>query len=424
MPAPDGFARDYLLLALRLDRLRPGIVDAYFGPTELKAQADSESPRTPGQLREDAALLQTRLRQEVAEPDRRRWLEAQVVALEAQALMLTGDPLPYLDYVACCFDITPERTPEAAFVSAADELNRALPPGETGSETVAERLAAWDARFAIAPDRLSIPIDWLMATIRARADRLFGLPTGESVEIAPVSGMPWSTSNQYEGGGRTRLEINTDLLARPAELIRTLTRECYPGRHTEHAWKERRLVDDLGRLEASIAILNTPESLISTGLANLGERIVAPDETYQAMLIELYERGGLAIAADPGAAGDAADRQVRIRRAWDSLRAVTANAALMLHADGAPRAEVSAYLNRYLLVGPKQAQTRLEMIEDPIYRTHVIATFEGERLLSRWFELDLSSEHMDRFGRLLRELLTPGSIHSELAQAGMGNPGW
>ena len=44
IPAPDPFARDYLLLALRLDRLLPGLVDAYFGPASLKEQVALEPP--------------------------------------------------------------------------------------------------------------------------------------------------------------------------------------------------------------------------------------------------------------------------------------------------------------------------------------------------------------------------------------------
>ena len=40
MPAPDPIARDYLLLALRLGRLLPGVVDAYFGPADLTVQSN------------------------------------------------------------------------------------------------------------------------------------------------------------------------------------------------------------------------------------------------------------------------------------------------------------------------------------------------------------------------------------------------
>jgi hypothetical protein len=422
VPEPDSPARDYLILALRLGKVMPGLVDAYFGPQDLKAQVDAESPLSAVQLRNEVATLLARLPDEVAEPDRRRWLGAQLVALEAQTLALAGDPLPYADFVACCFDIRPERTPDAVFAAASDDISRALPPDETGASTVTGRLAAWEARFKIEPGRLPAVCEWLVERLRDRSDRLFGLPTGENAEIAYVSDRPWTALARYQGGRRTRVEFNVDRISRPAELIRVVCLELYPGRHTERAWKERRLVDDMGRLEHGVLLLSTPEALLGEGLASLGERIVAPDDAYPDLLMEMYERAGLAIIADPVAAREAADREVRIRRAKTILRAVPANAAFLLHADGAPREEVAEYLRRFLLTTPERADDRLALIEDPIHRASVITDYEGERLLHRWFELGPSSEQYDRFGRLLREATTPSSIDAELPSFGRG--GW
>ena len=424
IPAPDPIARDYLLLALRVNRLLPGLVDAYFGPADLKAQVEAEGPPTAAKLREEASALTARLSREVVEPDRQRWLQAQLVALEAQALMATGDPLPYSDYLACLFDTAPERTPESQFESAAEDLARLLPCGEKLSETVADRLAVWDARFRIAPDRLPAVVDWLVSQVRDRADRLLGLPTGERIEFVYVSGGPWSAFNQYEGGGRSLIEINTEVLCTPARLVEMAAHECYPGRHTEHAWRERRIVGDMGRPEATVAMLNTPEALISEGLAYLGERMVAPDEAMAGLLVELYGRGGLALAADRPAAFDAAEKQVRIQHALASLRPVTANAAFMLHADGASKEDVVAYLSRYLPTGPERAEKQLALIDDPICRAQVVVGPEGERLLRRWFELGPTAEQVDRFGRLLREQMTPGSISAELSSLGFGGSIW
>ena len=81
VPAPDPIATEYLLLGLRLDQHSPGLVDGYFGPAALKAQVDLEQPRPPARLREDARTLQRRVVTEVANPDRRAWLGAQLVAL-------------------------------------------------------------------------------------------------------------------------------------------------------------------------------------------------------------------------------------------------------------------------------------------------------------------------------------------------------
>jgi hypothetical protein len=79
VPPPDAVARDYLLLGLRLDQHIPGLVDGYFGPAELKAEVDMEQLRSPARLRDDAAALRDRLPSAVTEPDRRAWLEAQLV---------------------------------------------------------------------------------------------------------------------------------------------------------------------------------------------------------------------------------------------------------------------------------------------------------------------------------------------------------
>ncbi|MBF8290956.1 MAG: hypothetical protein HW391_1924, partial [Chloroflexi bacterium] len=68
VPAPDPVARDYLLLVLRLDQHRPGLVDAFFGPADLKATADMESLRPPGRLADDAVDLRERLPAEVHDP--------------------------------------------------------------------------------------------------------------------------------------------------------------------------------------------------------------------------------------------------------------------------------------------------------------------------------------------------------------------
>ena len=67
VPTPDPIARDYLLLALRLDQHIPGLVDGYFGPADLKAQVDMEQRRPAAALRDDAIALRARLAADVSE---------------------------------------------------------------------------------------------------------------------------------------------------------------------------------------------------------------------------------------------------------------------------------------------------------------------------------------------------------------------
>jgi hypothetical protein len=420
VPQPDEIARDYILLALRLDQHVPGLVDAYYGPAGLKAQVDIEPLRSPAALADDADALLARLTShgegeaEVAEPDRRDWLEAQTTALRTQARAMAGEELPYLEHVTSCFSWTPLRRDDEVFEAAARDLD-ALAPGEG---PLADRLAAWDARFEVPRDRLPAVIDWLLDRFRARATETFGVPIGEELRVSLVSGQPWTAYNWYDGGLRSRVDVNTDLPLRAADLIHTVAHETFPGHHLEHAWKEANLLDRLRRVEASVLLINTPECLVSEGLADVGRSFVAPLDESSDLLVELYERAGLSIAGDAAAARDAADRSVAMVPLRRRLTESRVNASLMRHADGASHEEALAYLKRVGRFAPEVAAKRLEFMEHPLWRTYVFVYHEGEALLNRWLEAVPARERAARFGRLLREQLTPRAIAAEIDAGG------
>lgn len=417
VPQPDAIARDYLLLALRLDQHVPGLVDGYFGPADLKARVDLEPLRPPARLRDDAAALRERLAGEVGGPhegDRRDWLDAQLLALETQAAALAGETLPYVEHLTRCFGWTPVRRDDAAFEAAAAELEAVVP----GDGPLDARLVAWDAASTIAPEALPPVVDWLVDRFRDRARGLFGLPDGERLAVAYVRGQPWSGYNWYEGGLRSRVDLNLDLPIRAADLVRVIAHETFPGHHLEHVWKEADLVVGRGRLESSVLLINTPECLISEGLANLGIGLAVPEDEGADVLVELYRRAGLAIGTDPGAAREAAETQLAISRPRRRLSEVRGNAALLRHADGASREETLDYLVRLGRSTPEQAAKSLEFIDHPLWRTYVFVYDEGEALLRRWVDAVPEQERPARFGRLLREQLTPAAVARELARAG------
>ncbi len=406
VPAPDAVAHDYLLLALRLDQRIPGLVDGYFGPADLKARVDTEQLRAPARLRDDAAALRVRLAAEVEDPGRREWLDAQLVALETQAAALAGEEVPYLEQVARCFAFAPARRPEAELDAAAAQVDALLP----GPGSVAERLAAWDRRFEVPLERLPAVLDWLVDRCRGRAAALFGLPEGEDLQVSLVTGRPWSGYNWFHGGRRSRVDINTDLPLHVGDAVCTVAHETYPGHHLEHAWKEADLVDRQGWLESSILLINTPECLISEGLANLGRRFVAPPDEQVDLLVELYGRAGLPIAADAAAARESAQLEIALSGARRTLTAVRGNAAILRHADGRSREEVLDYLEAVGRYAPATAAKRLEFIEHPLWRTYVFVYAEGEALLSRWVDAAPEADRAARFGRLLHEQLTPAAV--------------
>jgi hypothetical protein len=409
VPVPDPIARDYLLLALRLDQLVPGLVDGYFGPADLKAQVDLEQGRSAGRLRDDAIALRARLIGEVLEPDRRDWLDAQLVALETQAAALAGEPLPYLEHIAACFSFQPPRRDDAEFLAAAARIDAILP----GDAPLADRLAAWDARSTIPVERLPAVVERLVERFRDRAAGLFGLPDGEDLRVSLVTGQPWSGYNWFDGGRRSRVDLNTDLPVRAADLIHTVAHETYPGHHLEHAWKEADLVDGRGRMEASILLINAPECLISEGLADLGTAFANPEMSAVELLMDVYGWAGMAIAGDPLAARDAAERSAALAVPRRALSAIRGNAAILRHADGWSHDSVLDYLVEVGRFTPAVAAKRLEFIEHPLWRTYVFVYAEGEALLGRWLDQVPEPDRPARFGRLLHEQLTPAAIMAD-----------
>jgi hypothetical protein len=414
VPVPDPVARDYLLLALRLNLHVPGIVDGYFGPADLKAQVDQERLRPPARLAEDATVLRHRLAGEVAEPDRRHWLDLQLAALETIARVRAGEPLPYLEQVTRCFAHTPVRRPLSRFEDAAGRLDALLP----GDGPLAARLAAENDAWTVPPERVAAVVDVLVARYRARAAGLFGLPDHEELKVSLVHDQPWTGYNWYDGGYRSRVELNLDLPLRLPGLIAVAAHETYPGHHLEHALKEQRLVEELGRLEASALLINTPECLVSEGLANLGCEIVVPPDELESLLVELAPLAEVPLAADAGALRAAAARRASVAEQRATLDEAQVNAALMLHEDRLPRGDVLEFLIDVGRAAPEPAAKQLEFIEHPLWRTYVFVYSEGEALLRRWLDLVPAQRRAATFGRLLREPLTPPAIEAEIAAAG------
>ena len=168
---------------------------------------------------------------------------------------------------------------------------RRVPTCARGSKTRGERLT-------IPKDRLAGIADWLIAQLRADSDAVFASPDGEQLTVSLVTDQPWAAYNWYDGDLSSRVEINTDLPVRAAGLIGTLAHETFPGHHLEHTWKEQRLVRELGRVEASVQLINTPEAYISEGLADLGSSLTVDDARWQELFAGLCEQAGIELGAD------------------------------------------------------------------------------------------------------------------------------
>ncbi len=398
----DQVADSYLSLALNLDRHLQGFVDAYFGPPELRARIQSAEPRALDDLTDDVWRLRERIEGGVQDIQRKGFLSRQVRAMETVVRKLSGAQLDYVEEVELCFDITPQMVDEALFESAHAEMDGALP----GGGSLIERLNAWKRSTEIEPDRILPTFDLARRETRHRTRALFDLPPGEDVSLNLVADEPWSAYNWYLGSYGSRIDLNTDLPVRTSAVVPLLAHEAYPGHHREHAVKEHRLYRQLGCGEHAIQLLLAPECVLSEGIADSAQGIIFDDAELVTFLgEELYPHAGLS--------GEMAEQQVRLARAGEALRAVSGNAALLLHRDGLRPDQVQHYIEHHALRTPQEAAQSMRFLQNELFRAYVFNYSHGKRLLAPLLE---GPDAQRNFRRLLSEPLTPAVVRSWLAE--------
>ncbi len=362
LPAPErelSVAERYLELGLRLGRHVDGLVDAYYGPPELKVQVDAEEPVDPAQLAADADALLGELED--------GWLADQVLGCATYARVLAGEAISYSDEVERCYGVRPVRTPLSVYEAAHAELDELLP----GDGALFERRQAWRTRYQCPGDRTVAVLADLVPFMRARTLALVDLPEGERLEVEPVTDEPWWAFNYYQGDLESKVVLNTDVPTGATDLIHLTAHEVYPGHHTEHVLKEQLLLRDRGLIEEGIQLVPTPQAVLSEGIAEAGEEIVLDDAARE----EAY-----AIVRRHGLETPDVDRARRISTALEALRTVGVDAALQIHEDGVPEQEAQRFVERWSLMTPEQAVQSVRFVTDPTWRAYAITYSAGRDL--------------------------------------------
>jgi hypothetical protein len=377
-------AERYLELGLRLGRHVDGLVDAYYGPPELKAQVDAEDPVAPADLAARADALLAGLED--------GWLADQVRACAAYARVLAGEQISYSDEVERCYGVRPVRTPDAVYELAHAELDELLP----GEGSLFDRRQAWRVRYQCPGDRAVAVLDDLVPFMRARTRALIELPEGERVRIEPVTDEPWWAFNYYQGELESRVVLNIDVPTGAADLVHLTAHEVYPGHHTEHSVKEQVLLRDRRLIEEGIQLVPTPQALLSEGIAEVGEELVLDDDAREE---------AFAIVRRHGIETPDVVRARRIGTALEALRTVGVDAALRIHEDGVPVEEAQGYVERWALSTPEQAAQSVRFVTDPTWRAYAITYSAGRDLCRAYTAGDPA-----RFRRLLTEHVRVGEL--------------
>lgn len=403
----DRLARRYVVLVLTLGAHDSDAVDAYYGPAELQAEA-REAPLALEALAREVDTLRTALstRHAGVTGDSARRLQilgAHTRALRARIAVVAGQRLPFDEESRRIYDAVAPSHDGAHF----DRLLASLDASLEGGGPVAARYDRFRERFIIPPERVDAVFRAAIEACRARTREHVTLPESEELALAYVTNKPWSGYNWYQGGYRSRIEVNTDL---PIHIDRALDLAChegYPGHHVYNVLLEQNLVRERGWVEWSVYPLFSPQSLIAEGTANFGIEVAFPDDARTA-----FERDVLFPLAGLDPAYAARYREVQTLAAQLSY---AGNEAARRYLDGhATAAQASEWLVRYALMSPERATQRVRFFER--YRSYVINYNLGEDLVEAYVNAHGgTAAHPERRWEVFTDLLRVPRLPSELS---------
>jgi hypothetical protein len=399
-------APKYVKLALALGAHDKDYVDAYYGPADLKQQADAEKLDLAAIGTESETLLHSLAK--VPEGDeelvrlRHRSLERRLSSLGARVRMLRGERLSFDEESKALYDSVAPTYPESHFQAVLDRLASRFP----GEGPLVERYDAWRRAFVIPHERLDTVFQAAIQACRERTLAHVQLPSEEKFTVEYVTNKSWSGYNWYQGGFRSLIQVNTDLPIYIDRAIDLACHEGYPGHHVYNALLEKHLVNDRGWLEFTLYPLFSPQSLIAEGTANFGIEVAFPGKERVA-----FEQSKLFPLA--GLDGSKAAGYYEVQALVDEL-SYAGNEAARRYLDGKIDAAAAvAWLEKYALMPHDRAAQRVRFFDQ--YRSYVINYNYGKDLVRKFIESHGgTASNPERRWQEFERLLSSPRLPSEL----------
>lgn len=388
--------RDVMLLALRLDRLVPGLLDGPVPDVALRRHVVDERAPDPGVLLQQVRRLVRELQEAGLGPRRERFVRAQLGALECLARIVVGERVPFAEEVQACFGVSPRRGDQDLYRQAHRRLVELLP----GSGPLADRMAAYRDRDRIPPPFLGDAVAAMTTEMRRRTGELFTLPPGETVEHDVVPDRPWTAFTHHLGGHRSRIAVSATSRLRRGQLLPLVAHEAYPGHHTQYCRSATAAAD---RPEMRLRLVHSPQGLIAEGLADAALDVL-PGPGWGAVAQRVLDGVGLPM---DGALAE------EVESALTMLGRVRQDAALMRHAAGAGPDAVAAYLSRWLVIGDGRARRMLSFLDHPQWRSYATTYAEGRPLVAAWLARP-GGDPVANLRSLLDEPVTPADLLHDL----------
>jgi hypothetical protein len=370
-------SREYVRLVLALGKHDRDYVDAYYGPDDLKKEAEAAGLALDA-IGERAGALIERVKKMPAGGDelsllRKQYLEKQLGALSARVRMLKGEKLSFDAESKALYDAVAPHYDEAHFKTVLDTLEKRFP----GTGPLVDRYDEWRRAFVIPREKLDAVFQAAITACRERTAAHVKLPAGERFTVEYVTNKSWSGYNWYQGNFRSLIQVNTDLPIYIDRAIDLACHEGYPGHHVYNALLEQHLVKDRGWLEFTVYPLFSPQSLVAEGTANYGIEVAFPGPArIEFEKSKLFPLAGIA----PARAAEFYEVQALVEQL-----SYAGNEAARLYLDGKiDRDAAATWLQTYALMPKDRAAQRVRFFDQ--YRSYVINYNYGKDLVRRYIE--------------------------------------
>ena len=365
-----------------LGKLDPDYVDAYFGPENLKSQADS--------LNDDLRSIKVKnidLKRKIEElvkdssdiQFRAAFIEKMLTAMNQRINILLGYEPSFEVEAETIYRATPPKYDSSHFQSILSELDKEL----SGEGDLNQRYNKFKNQFIVPNNLVDTVFKAALAKSRSITNQYFDLPVNEDFILEYVYDKPWSGYNWFQGNSQSIVQINLDQPIFIDRAIDLAAHEAYPGHHVYHSLIENKFVKKNNWLEFTVYPLYSPLSLISEGAANFGIEMVFPGEKKIEFEKEiLYPLAKLDSSK--------ADKYNKVQQLISKLNFAGNEAAREFLNGNFDEEQTIDYLMKYSLMTKSRAEQRLNFIKK--YRAYVINYNVGLFQVRTWINMNSSTE--------------------------------
>lgn len=405
----DEIALDYVRLLLYAEQFDDDIVDAYYGPDELKPiESGTVAFDNPpfDSLTQIAASLRARL-EGVPRPDddnpafkRHRHLSAQLRALHTRLRILAGEKLPYDIESKLIYDVVVPQFSDAYFDSIVRQLESKIP----GEGPLMDRWREFGERFLVPTDRRDTVLKLAIAEARGRTLEHFDLPQSERFSVEHVTDVSWGAYNWYQGDYQSLIQFNASSPLKVTGPVGLACHEGYPGHHVAGVAQDSILYRGNGWIEFSIVPLFSPTSIFSEGLANYCVDLAFPRE-------ERIRFEAMVLCPLAGIDSTGLGLYYELSDLFEGLGWASQVAARDYLDGNKSYDETVTWLSKYSGSKPEEIKRGMRFTEQ--YRAYRVTYRMGEEMVKNYME-QIAPDDPDRQWQILWELYAAPAVPSDL----------